>query len=91
MVKNNNGKNSGLPQPNKIIGTKTTPLSRRVESKVAEGDIKGAVKLLSSSDTLSKENESTFVQLLAKHPIRCNIYVCKRWLRGCNIIQSYTL
>lgn len=37
---------------------KKTPmsLSKRVESKIAEGDIKGAVRILSSTDTLAPQN-----------------------------------
>lgn len=43
-------------------------MSKRVECKIADGDIKGAVRILSSSDTLAPQNESTFTQLQAKHP-----------------------
>lgn len=40
---------------------KRTPilLSKRVEYKIAEGDIKGAVRILSSTDTLPPQNVST--------------------------------
>lgn len=49
---------------------KRTPisLSKRVEYKIADGDIKGAVRILSSTDTLSPQNESTLSQLKMKHP-----------------------
>lgn len=43
-------------------------LSRRVESKVAEGNVRGAVKLLSSSDELAKDNGTTYKRLLEKNP-----------------------
>lgn len=43
-------------------------LAKRVEMKVAEGDIQGAVKLLSSSDRLAPISENTFQELLSKHP-----------------------
>lgn len=46
----------------------TISLSKRVEGKVAEGNIKGAVKILASTDTLAPQNESTLSQLKAKHP-----------------------
>lgn len=46
----------------------TILLSKRVECKVAEGNIKGAVKLLSSTDTLAPQNESTLSHFKAKHP-----------------------
>ncbi|KAF2904656.1 hypothetical protein ILUMI_01519, partial [Ignelater luminosus] len=46
----------------------TTNLRNRVEMKVSEGDIRGAVKLLSSSDTLAHRDESTFQVLQTKHP-----------------------
>lgn len=45
-----------------------TSLSKRVECKISDGDIKGAVRILSSSDTLSPQDVSTFEQLKAKHP-----------------------
>lgn len=43
-------------------------LSKRVEYKIAEGDVKGAVRILSSSDALAPQNVSTFEQLKLKHP-----------------------
>lgn len=48
---------------------KRTPisLSKRVEYKIA-GDIKGAVRILSSTDTLAPQTVSTFEQLKLKHP-----------------------
>ncbi|KAF2902177.1 hypothetical protein ILUMI_04009 [Ignelater luminosus] len=46
----------------------TTNLRNRVEMKVSKGDIRGAVKLLSSSDTLAPRDESTFQELQTKHP-----------------------
>lgn len=46
----------------------TISLSKRVEYKIAEGNIKGAVKLLASSDALAPHSLETFTQLQSKHP-----------------------
>lgn len=43
-------------------------LSKRVEYKIAEGNVKGAVKLLASSDTLAPYSLETYQQLQLKHP-----------------------
>lgn len=43
-------------------------ISRRVEFKIADGDVKGAVKILSSTDTLAPHSEFTLNQLKSKHP-----------------------
>jgi len=42
-------------------------ISRMVEYTIADGDVKGAVKILSSSETLAPENMSTLNQLRQKH------------------------
>jgi len=67
MVKKNIEKAELIfPKPSK----KRTPISisKRVEYKIAEGNVKGAVKLLSSTDTLAPQNIATFQQLQEKHP-----------------------
>lgn len=43
-------------------------MSKRVECKIAEGDVKGAVRILSSSDTLAPQTVNTFERLKLKHP-----------------------
>lgn len=43
-------------------------LSRRVEYKISEGDVKGAVKILSSNETLAPQNQETLKLLRQKHP-----------------------
>ena len=64
-----NNINSDTLEPSfKKFSNKQDLLSKRIESKVAEGDIRGAVKLLSSSDELAKDNEETYRRLLTKHP-----------------------
>lgn len=40
-----------------------------MEHKIAEGNVKGAVEILSSSDTLAPQNIETFQRLQEKHPI----------------------
>lgn len=47
---------------------KTADFYKRVESKVADFDIKGAVKLLSSSESFAPTNVNTLQQLQSKHP-----------------------
>jgi hypothetical protein len=44
-------------------------LAKRVEAKVADFDIKGAVKLLSSDDSLALFNEDVAEELKKKHPL----------------------
>jgi hypothetical protein len=43
-------------------------LAKKVEAKVADFDIKGAVKLLSSDDSLASLNEDVAEELKKKHP-----------------------
>ncbi|KAL7673446.1 hypothetical protein ACOME3_008304 [Neoechinorhynchus agilis] len=40
----------------------------RVSSKLADGDVGGTVRLLSSMDSLAKDNEETLGTLRSKHP-----------------------
>lgn len=44
--------------------------SRQVEAKVADGDIRGAVRLLSSSEDIAEFSTSTLQALKLKHPAR---------------------
>lgn len=43
-------------------------MTKIIESKISEGDVRGAVKLLVSTEALVKQNVSTLQQLQAKHP-----------------------
>lgn len=43
-------------------------LARLVKSKVEDGNLRAAVRILTSDDGLAESNESTFQQLLEKHP-----------------------
>lgn len=54
--------------PYKKRNFKQSLLSTRIEAKVADGDIRGAVKILSSQDTLSPASEETLKKLMDKHP-----------------------
>lgn len=49
--------------------SKNTSLSSRVEAKVSEGDVRGAVKLLLSTDTWATDNSVTYNLLKEKHPL----------------------
>lgn len=52
---------------------KALPLAKRVEAKVEDFDIKGAIRILSSSDKLAPFNEETFSKLKLKHPTASSI------------------
>ena len=43
-------------------------LARRVSIKLEEGDIKGAVRLASSEDSIAGESNSTIAALVSRHP-----------------------
>lgn len=47
---------------------KNLPLNKRVEAKISDGDIRGATKLLLSSDSLASQDYKTFMLLKEKHP-----------------------
>ncbi|KAF2905068.1 hypothetical protein ILUMI_01111 [Ignelater luminosus] len=68
MVKGNICKDTH-PQIQTTHKRKETPSSRRVESKVSKDDVRGAVRLLSSNDTLTGFNNETFRFLKKKHPV----------------------
>lgn len=50
------------------MSNKQSPLSSRVEAKLADFDIRGAKKLMSSTYTLATNSIDTYEQLVAKHP-----------------------
>lgn len=67
IIKNNS--NSDLwPLEDRKISNKTSSLSSRVEAKLADFDIRGAVNLISSTDTLAPNSRETYDDLLRKHP-----------------------
>ena len=43
-------------------------MNKRVEAKISDGDIRGATKLLLSSDSLASQDNDTFSLLQEKHP-----------------------
>lgn len=43
-------------------------LAKRIEAKVNDFDIKGAIRILSSEDKLAPFNENTLSKLRTKHP-----------------------
>lgn len=57
-----------LPNVEVSNNTKQADLTQRIESKISEGDVRGAVKLLISTEALVQQNDSTLQQLQAKHP-----------------------
>lgn len=63
-----NSSSSVLPTHNRKPSNKQSSLSSRVEAKLADFNIRGAVKLMSSTDSLTGNSSDTFEQLLRKHP-----------------------
>lgn len=67
-----NIKNLNIQSINSNNGTikqeKNLPLHKRVEAKISDGDIRGATKLLMSSETLANQDEITYNLLKEKHP-----------------------
>jgi hypothetical protein len=52
----------------KLVQSNDARLARQVEGKMAEGDIRGAVRILSSSEGLAPFTQETFTALKTKHP-----------------------
>lgn len=50
------------------VKPKTASLAKRVEMKISDGDIRGAVKILSSNDVFAPQSQETLDQLRLKHP-----------------------
>lgn len=53
---------------NRVPSNKQSTLTSRIESKLADFDIRGAVRLISSTDTMAVDCEETFTELKNKHP-----------------------
>lgn len=64
-----NSSASLLPTSNSKPSNKQSSLSSRVEAKLADFDIRGAVKLMSSTDSLASDSDNTFEQLLSHREI----------------------
>lgn len=56
---------SQVPHSNEL---KAADFYKRIENKISDFDIKGAVRLISSDDTFAPYNEDTLNSLRAKHP-----------------------
>lgn len=67
MVKRNIDKRE-LVIPKSTNKNRSISISQRVESKIADGDVRGAVKLISSNDTLARQDLRTLQRLKEKHP-----------------------
>lgn len=57
-----------LTQNRQFASISTNNFSKRIEAKVADGDVKNAFRLLASEDCLAPDNEETFNILVNKHP-----------------------
>lgn len=67
IIKQNSSTPLAPPQTQKLSNRQSS-LSSRVEAKLADFDIRGAVKLMSSTDSLAINNGETFDELSKKHP-----------------------
>ena len=55
------------PLPNTTFKLNSN-LYKRIEAKVADGDVRGAIRLLSSTDDIAPQNSITLEKLRDKHP-----------------------
>lgn len=53
---------------NRNNNQKGNAIYKKVEAKLADGDVSGALRLLSSDDCIAPKNEETFKSLQQKHP-----------------------
>lgn len=68
--------------------TNESSMIKRVEGKVFDGDVKGAVRLLTSEDTLAVEDTDTLAALHSKHPIPLHpVVIQDNDSSGCTQIQ----
>lgn len=67
IIRNNISNFDCSPVLNQVAPRKAT-LAKRVENKISEGDIRGAVKLLTSNDDFAPQNQETLDQLRLLHP-----------------------
>lgn len=56
------------PHPPSNKPQKQSQIAKKVEAKLSDGDISGAIRLLSSDDTIATPNEATISSLQEKHP-----------------------
>ena len=62
---------AAIPRPRHRKEGKSAPgafQAKKVEAKLADGDVRGALRLLESEDTIAPYDETTRQQLLVKHP-----------------------
>lgn len=60
--------NSENPLNDILVEKPTSNLKSIIEAKIADGDVQGAIRLLSSEDTIAPQTKETFEKLLEKHP-----------------------
>jgi len=58
------------PPPRRQVGSgvKKTDVAMKVEAKLADGDVRGAIRLLTSDDSIAPNTDATRASLLEKHP-----------------------
>lgn len=65
----NNCTDHVIPSTTRVQGSSTFPsIKKTIENKISDGDLKGAARLLFSSDVLSPDSPDTLLALQTKHP-----------------------
>lgn len=60
--------NSENPLNDENVKKPTSNLKSLIEAKIADGDVQGAIRILSSEETIAPQNKETFEKLVEKHP-----------------------
>lgn len=60
--------NSENPLNDVLVVKPTSNLKSIIEAKIADGDVQGAIRLLSSEETIAPQNKETLKKLIEKHP-----------------------
>jgi len=57
-------------QFSKRSATTTDNIASRISEKLEEGDVRGAIRIAASEDTLARSDEKSLISLKLKHPLR---------------------
>jgi len=66
-------------------------LAARVSSKIEEGDVRGAVRLAASNDTLASHDDDTLEALRQLHPARATPTTCHTDYRASAKVRQQNL
>jgi len=68
MIRSPDMDNLHIPIASRPKKNRKSNFRKSVESKLAEGDTRGAIRLLTTDDTFAPDDDATFQSLLLKHP-----------------------